>query len=97
MRRLSDLVKGKSGVYINLHSKQAKVDFLKQAEIEGFRINGKLPTECECDNVMIVHDDYTIVRLASWGAVAPYPCSEIVDFEKYMRSDLDYHDEPIKP
>ena len=95
MRKLIDLVKGKERVYINLRSEQAKIDFLKQAEAEGFRILGKLPTECKCDNVMIIHDDYSIVRLATWGAVAPYSCSERVDFEKYMRGDSHYYDETI--
>lgn len=95
MRRLIDLAKGKPRVYINLRSEQAKTDFLKQAEMEGFRIYGKLPTECECDNVMIIQDNFTITRLDTWGAVAPYPCSERVDFEKYIIGKLKYHDVPI--
>ena len=60
MQKLIDLTKGHERVFIKLNSANAKAAFLKQAEAEGFMLGDKLPTQCRCDSVMIIHSDYTI-------------------------------------
>lgn len=60
MQKLIDLAKGYPRVFIRLNSPHEKAKFLKQATDEGFSIGNKLPTECECDDVMIIHDDYSM-------------------------------------
>ena len=45
MRKLIDLTKGENRVFVHLTNGKDMSDFLKQAEAEGFVINGKLPTQ----------------------------------------------------
>lgn len=74
--KLIDLTKGKKRVFVHLNNGKAMSDFLKQAEYEGFTINGKLPTHCKCENNMILHSDYTISYMRSWSAHAAYGAGE---------------------
>ena len=60
MQKLIDLAKGYSRVFVRLRTPHEKAEFLKQATEEGFMIGNKLPSQCECDDVMIIHDDYTM-------------------------------------
>lgn len=60
MRRLIDLAKGYPRVFIRLNSPQEKAEFLKQATKEGFMLGDKLPSQCKCDDIMIIHEDYTL-------------------------------------
>ena len=72
MKRLIDLTKGEKRVFIHLNNAKAMSDFLKQAEDEGFMINGKLPTHCKCESIMILHDDYTISYMHGYVINAAY-------------------------
>ena len=49
---------------------------MKQAEAEGFMINGKLPTRCKCEKIMILHSNYTISYINSRLANAAYGAGE---------------------
>ena len=60
MQKLIDLAKGYPRVFVRLRTPHEKAEFLKQATEEGFMIGNKLPSECDCDDVMIIHDDYTM-------------------------------------
>ena len=74
--KLIDLTKGEKRVFVHLNSAKAMSDFLKQAEAEGFMINGKLPTHCKCENIMILHSDYTISYMHGWAICAAYGASD---------------------
>ena len=60
MQKLIDLAKGHPRVFVKLNNSHEKAEFLKQATEEGYLLGGKLPSECRCDDVMIIHDDYTM-------------------------------------
>ena len=70
MQKLIDLTKGEKRVFVHLNSAKDMSDFLKQAEAEGFMINGKLPTHCKCEKIMILHRNYTISYMRTWSAHA---------------------------
>ena len=92
MRTLIKLTKGRPRVYIILKTPQAKSKFLKQATTEGFILGNKLPKNCKCNDIMIIHSDYTLNYCV--GAIA-HMClhqseSTRVDFEKYISGFNDY-------
>lgn len=60
MSRLIDLTKGYPRVFVRLKTAHEKAEFLKQATEEGFLLGVKLPSQCECEDIMIIHDDYTM-------------------------------------
>lgn len=93
MRRLIDLTNGENRVFIHLTNGKAMSDFLKQAEAEGFVINGKLPTQAACEQVMILHSDYTISYLYGWviSTVFGHTKAKHVDYAKYKNEDTNYY------
>ena len=64
MQKLIELAKDQPRVFVRLKTPHEKAQFLKQAAEEGFMLGKKLPTECECDDVMIIHDDYSMCYCA---------------------------------
>ena len=60
MQKLIDLAKGYPRVFIRLKTPHEKAEFLRQATEEGFMIGNKLPSQCECNDVMIIHENYTL-------------------------------------
>ena len=60
MQKLIDLAKGHPRVFVRLNNPHEKAEFMKHATEEGFLLGGKLPSECRCDDVMIIHEDYTM-------------------------------------
>ena len=87
MKKLIDLTKNEKRVFVHLNSAKAMSDFLKQAEAEGFMIGGKLPTQCKCESIMILHSDYTISYMRSWSAYAAYGAGDgkKLEYEKGCR------------
>jgi hypothetical protein len=92
MQKLIDLTKGQPRVFIILSTPHAKAEFLKQATDEGFMLGKKLPTQCKCENVMIIHDNYTINYCVGMATNMLYhqPNSLRVDYEKYIEGASDY-------
>lgn len=86
MQKLIDLTKGHERVFINLRSAHAKAGFLKQAEEEGFMLGSKLPTQCECESVMIIHSDYTLNYCVGMAANWLYHSKQsvVVDYDEIM-------------
>ena len=74
MQKLIDLTEGEKRVFVHLNSAKAMSVFLKQAEAEGFMINGKLPTHCKCEKIMILHSDYTISYMHGFVVSMAYAC-----------------------
>ncbi len=93
MQKLIDLTNGEKWVFIHLTNGKAKADFLKQSEAEGFVVNGKLPTQATCEQVMILHNDYTISYLHGWAisTVFGHTKAKHVDYEKYKNGDSNYY------
>lgn len=90
MRTLIDLTKDKDRVFIVLKTPHAKAEFLKKATDEGFMMGKKLPINCECGSIMIIHSDYTISYCVGMAANMLCHSSENVDFEKYINGFDDY-------
>lgn len=90
MRKLIDLTKGKERVFIVLKTPHAKAEFLKQATEEGFMLGDNLPVNCKCNDIMIIHSDYTVNYCAGMAAMMCLNHSESVDFETYMSGSDNY-------
>lgn len=90
MRTLIELTKDKPRVFIVLKTPHAKAEFLKQASAEGFVLGDKLPENCKCNNVMIIHSNYTMNYCVGMAANMCLNHSVSVDYEKYMDGSDDY-------
>jgi len=86
MQRLIDLTKGEKRVFFHLNNPKEMSEFLKQAEAEGFMINGKLPTQCKCESVMILHSDYTISYMHGFAINAAYGAGDgkKIEYDRYI-------------
>ena len=87
MKKLIDLTKGQPRVFIELKTAHAKSEFMKQADTEGFMLGGKLPSQCKCESVMIIHSDYTMNYCVGMATNLLYHNSQacIVDYEEYVK------------
>lgn len=90
MRKLIDLTKGKERVFIALKTPHAKAEFLKQATEEGFMLGDNLPTNCSCDDFMIIHSNYTVNYCVGMATNMALNHSDHIDFEKYINGSVDY-------
>ena len=90
MRTLIELTKDKSREFIALKTPHAMAEFLKQATAEGFMLGDQLPINCKCNNLMIIHSDYTMNYCTGMSAYMCANHSQLVDFEKYMNGEEDY-------
>lgn len=92
MRTLIELTQNKPRVFIILKTPHAKAEFLKQATDEGFMLGDKLPINCKCDKVMIIHSDYTLNYCVGTATNMCFHSSKSsrVDFDKYMNGSDDY-------
>lgn len=84
MQRLIDLAKGESRVFVELMTPKTKSKFLTQATEEGFMIGNNLPSQCHCEDVMIIHDNYTITYCVGMATNFLYHSSKSqkIDYEK---------------
>ncbi len=90
MRTLIELTKDKPRVFTALKTPHAMAEFLKQTTEEGFMLGDKLPIHCKCNNLMIIHSDYTMNYCTGMAAYMCSNHSELVDFERYMSGEEDY-------
>ena len=88
MQKLIDSAKGQPRVFVRLNSPHEKAVFLKRAAEEGFLLGGRLPSECRCDDVMIIHDDYTVSYCVgtSTNWLYHYGGAKIIDFASFIEN-----------
>lgn len=88
----------KSKVHIYLKDRKTAMQFLIDAENEGYKIGNKKPTECDTDNIISL-DNNKLSYVGLCGRVC-FQCNggsgyegvyHRVDYSKYKRGDSDYY------
>lgn len=97
-RTLTELLNPTVKVYVHLSDQAERTDFMKTAELEGFKFgDGTKPTAREADEVMAINEDKTINFLGFAGSMAFHNATHIgekqivkIDFKRYMNGESYY-------
>ena len=103
MRLLKDLIESNSTVWIYCESEYWEVEFLKQAEAEGFlALNGQKPTDLYHQHLYGINEDMTLGYLSNmiWCMTFQSGVDKNIriDYEKYITDKEDYicHETQLK-
>ena len=78
-RTLTELLNPTVKVYVHLSDQAERTDFMKTAELEGFKFgDGTKPTAREADEVMAINEDKTINFLGFAGSMVRSKLSRLI-------------------
>jgi len=105
MRQLKELLKNNDRVWIYCEDKALQLQFLSQAEEEGFHaLNGDLPTQLSPHPLYGIHDDMTMgyLSIMIWCLSFPENGADPyfrVDYKRFISGEDDYvcHTPHFKP